>query len=91
MLLAVMTVSYGIMCSKVLYKFADVSVVTTISVIRAEALSTSETSVNLYETTMRSIPEDSHLTRRRENLNCHLFLAVVVGVERSLWLFEAFR
>jgi hypothetical protein len=34
-----------------------------------EAVSTSETSVNFYETTRRNIPEDSHLyTRRRENL-----------------------
>jgi hypothetical protein len=37
-----------------------------------EAVSTSETSVNLYETTRRDIPEDSHLhTRRRENLKSH--------------------
>jgi hypothetical protein len=37
------------------------------SIIRA--MSTSETSVNLYQTTRRNIPEDSHLhTRRRENL-----------------------
>jgi hypothetical protein len=35
------------------------------------AVSTSETSVNLNETT-RHIPEDSHLhTRRSENLECH--------------------
>jgi hypothetical protein len=34
-----------------------------------EAVSTSETSVNLYQTTRCNIPEDSHLhTRRRENL-----------------------
>jgi hypothetical protein len=33
-----------------------------------EAASTSETSINFYQTTRRS-PEDSHLhTRRRENL-----------------------
>jgi hypothetical protein len=32
-----------------------------------EAVNTSETSVNFYEITRRSIPEDSHLhTRRRE-------------------------
>jgi hypothetical protein len=33
------------------------------------AAGTSETSVNLYQTTRRNIPENSHLrTRRRENL-----------------------
>jgi hypothetical protein len=34
-----------------------------------EAESTSETSVNFYQTTRRNNPEDSHLhNRRRENL-----------------------
>jgi hypothetical protein len=34
-----------------------------------EAASASETSVNVYQTTRRYNPEDSHLhTRRRENL-----------------------
>jgi hypothetical protein len=38
-----------------------------------EAASTSETSVNFYQTTQRNNPEDSHLhTRRRENLKSHL-------------------
>jgi hypothetical protein len=38
-----------------------------------EAASTSETSVNLYQTTRRNNPEDSHLhTHRRENLKSHL-------------------
>jgi hypothetical protein len=38
-----------------------------------EAGSTSETSVNFYQTTQRNIPEDSHPhTRRRENLKSHL-------------------
>jgi hypothetical protein len=37
-----------------------------------DATSTSETSVNYYQTTRRNNPEDSHLlTRRRENLKCH--------------------
>jgi hypothetical protein len=37
-----------------------------------EAVSTSETSVNFYQTARRNIPEDSHLhTRRRENLKSH--------------------
>jgi hypothetical protein len=34
-----------------------------------EAVRTSETTVNIYQTTLRNIPEDSHLhTRRCENL-----------------------
>jgi hypothetical protein len=38
-----------------------------------EAVSTSETSVNFYETTRRNIPENCHLhaRRRRENLKSH--------------------
>jgi hypothetical protein len=36
------------------------------------AVSTSETSVNLYKNTRRTIPENSHLhTRRRESLKSH--------------------
>jgi hypothetical protein len=38
-----------------------------------EAASTSETSVNFYQTTRRTTPEGSHLhTHRRENLKSHL-------------------
>jgi hypothetical protein len=38
-----------------------------------EAANTSETSVNLYQTKRRNIPEGSHLhTRRREILKSHL-------------------
>jgi hypothetical protein len=38
-----------------------------------EAVSTSETSANFYQTARRNIPEDSYLhTRRRENLKSHL-------------------
>jgi hypothetical protein len=38
-----------------------------------EAGSTSETSVNCYQSTRRNDPEDSHLhTRRHENLKSHL-------------------
>jgi hypothetical protein len=41
-------------------------------VLMMEATSTSETSVNFYQTTRRYNPEDSHLhTRRRENLKSH--------------------
>jgi hypothetical protein len=37
-----------------------------------EAASTSEMSVNFYQTTRRNNPEKSHLhTRRRENLKFH--------------------
>jgi hypothetical protein len=37
-----------------------------------EVASTSETSVNFYQTTRRNNPEDSHLyTRRRENHKSH--------------------
>jgi hypothetical protein len=40
-----------------------------------DAVITSETSVNLYQTTWRNIPEGSHLNaRRRDNLKYHLIL-----------------
>jgi hypothetical protein len=40
-----------------------------------EAANTSGTSVNFYQTTLRNIPEDTHLhTRRRENLKSHLYI-----------------
>jgi hypothetical protein len=43
--------------------------------VMVEAVCTSETSVNFYQTTRRNIPEDSHLyTRRRENLKSHLVI-----------------
>jgi hypothetical protein len=37
-----------------------------------EAVSTSETLVNFYQTTRRNIPEDSHLHTRRDNLKSYL-------------------
>jgi hypothetical protein len=38
-----------------------------------EAVSSSETSVSIYQTTWRNIPEDSHLdTRCFENLKSHI-------------------
>jgi hypothetical protein len=44
----------------------------TIIALMMEAVSTSETTVNFYQTTRCNIPEDSHLhTRRRENLKSH--------------------
>jgi hypothetical protein len=40
--------------------------------------STSETSVNFYQTTRHNNPQDSHLhPRRRENLKCHLVTIVL--------------
>jgi hypothetical protein len=41
-------------------------------VLMIEAVSSSETSVNICQTTRRNIPEDCHLhIRRRENLKSH--------------------
>jgi hypothetical protein len=56
-------------------KFTDVPEVLTASTIAAttEAVTTSETLVNSYESTRLNIPEDSHLhIRRRENLKSHM-------------------
>jgi hypothetical protein len=57
--------------------FTDVLEVLPASITRTmsmmEAASTSETSVNFYQTTRRNNPQDSHLhTRRRENLKSDL-------------------
>jgi hypothetical protein len=56
-------------------KFTDVLEVLAASIIIAlmtKAASTSEASVNFYQTTQRNKTENSHLhTRRRENLKCH--------------------
>jgi hypothetical protein len=60
------------------YKLADVAEVLTAFIMRVialtkEAKSTSETSVNFYQTTRRNLPEGNHLdTRRRKNLKPHL-------------------
>jgi hypothetical protein len=46
-----------------------------------EAASTTGTTENLYQTTWRNIPEDSHLqTRRRENLKSHLLLKKMLNL-----------
>jgi hypothetical protein len=53
-----------------LYKITSISEVCTASIIALmmEAASTSETSVNLYQSTRRYNPEDSHIhSHRREN------------------------
>jgi hypothetical protein len=48
------------------------AIIRAMNALMIEAASTSETSVNFYQTTRRSNPEDNHLhTRRRENLNSH--------------------
>jgi hypothetical protein len=44
-----------------------------LTALMMEAVSSSETSVNIYQATRRNILEDSKLhNRRRENLNSHL-------------------
>jgi hypothetical protein len=54
--------------------------VLTASIIRA--ISISETSVNFYQTTRRSNPEDSHLhIHRRENLKSHRITYIVKFME----------
>jgi hypothetical protein len=58
-------------------KFTDVSEMLAVSIIALmmEAASTSETSVNFYQTTRRINPEDSPLhIRRHENLKSHKLL-----------------
>jgi hypothetical protein len=60
------------------------------------ATSTSEMSVNFYQTTRRNNPEDSHLhTRRRENPKSHLkeLLPIILDVpvsSQALWPSAAF-
>jgi hypothetical protein len=54
-------------------KMAVFWVAAMIIALMMEAINTSETSVNFYQTTRRNNPEDSHLyTRRRENLKSGL-------------------
>jgi hypothetical protein len=63
--------------------------------VMMEATSTSETSVNFYQTTRRNNPEDSHLhNRRRENLQSlqlHILeiLILNLGLE-TCWLEQGF-
>jgi hypothetical protein len=59
-----------------------------------KAISTSETSVNVYQTTRRNKPEASHIhARRRENLKYHkvriLMNALVVRFKRSYLRLES--
>jgi hypothetical protein len=56
-----------LLCRAVWHKFTDVLEVPAASIIRGliapmmEAASTSETSVNVYQTTRRNNPDDNHL------------------------------
>jgi hypothetical protein len=74
-------------------KFTDVSLVLAAYIIvvvmvalMMEAVGTSETSVNFYETTWSNISQGSQLhTRRRENLKSHLSVdRFLKGVNDSL-------
>jgi hypothetical protein len=58
-------------CLVEIYRRLEVLVASVISAMM-EAASSSETSVNFYQTTRRNIPEDHLHTRRRENLKSHL-------------------
>jgi hypothetical protein len=54
-----------------------------------ETAKTSETLVNLYQSTRRYNPEDSHLhTHRRENLKSYLLFALNLKVSASPYLHE---
>jgi hypothetical protein len=54
------------------WKLADVAEVFAVFIIGAMRVSTPETSMNFYQTTLRNNPEDSRLrTRCREDLNPH--------------------
>jgi hypothetical protein len=74
-----MTIFWGVApCS--LVDVTDISELLTDSImaLMMEAVSTSETSVNFYQTTRSNITEDTHLhTRRQENLKSHLISAPI--------------
>jgi hypothetical protein len=56
----------------------------------SEAASTSETSVNFYQTTRRNNPEDTHLhTLSRENLKSNLINLYGEATHRNIRRFEA--
>jgi hypothetical protein len=58
---------------------SDVSIIRAIALIM-EAAITSATSANLYQSTRRNNPEDSHLhTPRRENLRSHFIITTVTA------------
>jgi hypothetical protein len=79
---------YGMLRRVVWYKFADVSEVLTSSIaLMIEAVSSSETLVNIHQTTRYYIPEDSRLRAHRcENLKPHKYhrrLLVLYATNRS--------
>jgi hypothetical protein len=55
-----------------------------------EAVTSSETSVSIYQTTRRNIPEDGHLnTHRRENLKHHQKVGRIdlyIGRQMARWI-----
>jgi hypothetical protein len=60
------------------------------AILIMEAVSTSETSANLYETTRRKIPEDSHFhTGHRQNPKSHLRRHI--SGDRNEWPVETQR
>jgi hypothetical protein len=66
--------SSGLSRRAVWYKFTDVSEVLAVTIIAVigEAVSTSETTVNLYQTARCNKPRDKHLhTLHRENQKSH--------------------
>jgi hypothetical protein len=47
-----------------------------------DAVNSSETSVNIYQTTRHNIPDDSHLhSRRRENLKSHQHIILTISID----------
>jgi hypothetical protein len=53
--------------------------------VMMQAVNTSETPVNFYETTQRYNPEDSHLYTRRENLKASLLSDHFILQVRFTW------
>jgi hypothetical protein len=70
---------------EVYQRFRGAAIIRAIALMM-EAASTSETSVNVYQTTWRNNPEDSHIyTSRHENLKSHRFqsyLTIIFQLQR---------
>jgi hypothetical protein len=61
-----------------LCSLVDISEEITASIISAmEAITSSETSINIYQTACRNIPEGSRLHTRRENVKSHIFFSIL--------------
>jgi hypothetical protein len=66
------------------YQFTDVSeMLASIMVLMMKAADTSETSVNLCETTRRNIPEDSHFQKFRIFFSEH-----AIGVRKEFHMYR---